>query len=211
MTVDAVVFTHDGGRLKVLLIKRKHEPFAGRWALPGGFVGIEEEAERAVARELLEETGLGGLKFEELGVFDEPGRDPRGRIVSVVFLAMIRRIKQPRGGSDAAEARWVAAYRPPPLAFAHRIILVRARARLRDEALHGLRVFDFLPVEFTLEELQAAYEAILGRKVRGLSKSFLVEKLLRRAKGRGKRGLVYRLRSDAAELLKSHQSLLSRA
>ncbi len=213
--MDAVVFSRDGSKLKVLLVKRKDDPFAGRWALPGGFIDIEEPSREAVARELMEETGIKGLKFEELGVFGDPGRDPRGRIVSLAYLAVARetdRIRPPRGGSDAADAKWFSAYRPPPLAFDHRKILARARKTLREEALYGLRAFDFLSKKFTLQELRRAYEATLGRKISDsvMRGSFVARKLLRRVKSPTKSGrqTLYELRPNASELLELHQCLL---
>ena len=213
--MDAVVFSRDGSKLKVLLVKRKDDPFAGRWALPGGFIDIEEPSREAVARELMEETGIKGLKFEELGVFGDPGRDPRGRIVSLAYLAVARetdRIRPPRGGSDATEARWRPAYRPPALAFDHRLILNRARARLREEATYGLRVFDFLPERFALQELRQAYESVLGRTVSDsvIRRSTVMRKLLRRVKSGAKSQgqALYELRPKGQRLLESHQCLL---
>jgi 8-oxo-dGTP diphosphatase len=107
VTVDAVVFAVAPGSVKILLIKRKYDPFKGQWAIPGGFIGIDEELDVAVARELAEETGLTGVKLEQMRTFGKPGRDPRGRQITVVYMGIITdgfdRIK---GGDDAALARW---------------------------------------------------------------------------------------------------------
>ncbi len=127
LTVDAVWFDH--GRL--LLVRRGRPPFRGQWALPGGFVEPDESVEQAVARELQEETGLRARPYQLLGVYSEPGRDPRGPTASVVFLMQGRR-GEPVGGDDAADARWLPVREATPLAFDHRRIVcdaVRAMAR----------------------------------------------------------------------------------
>jgi len=124
VTVDAVVFTEREGRREVLLIQRKHEPYAGAWALPGGFVEMEETLETAAARELEEETGLHGVSLEQVYTFGDPGRDPRGRSISVAYVGEVDWcIQQPRGNDDAAEARWFPLDALPPLAFDHRAIV----------------------------------------------------------------------------------------
>ena len=131
MTVDVVIVTR-GAEPRVLLIRRKHEPFAGAWALPGGFVDPNERLGDAAARELREETGVAGVDLEQLAAFGDPGRDPRDWTVSVAFLARVdaRRVK-PAAADDAAEVGWHPLAAPPqPLAFDHDKILARARARL---------------------------------------------------------------------------------
>ena len=125
LTVDVVLLTRDGF---LLLVKRKKGPFRGRWALPGGFVGIDERLAEAAARELAEETGLSGLELRQFAAFDEPGRDPRGRTIAVVFLGWLPRRRRPRGGSDAAAARWFSIDRIPLLAFDHADVVACARA-----------------------------------------------------------------------------------
>jgi 8-oxo-dGTP diphosphatase len=131
VTVDTVVVTRER-RPRVLLVRRKHDPFAGMWALPGGFVDQAEGLETAARRELAEETGVRVVKMEQLQSFGDPGRDPRGPTISVVFLARVSTpVRDPEGGDDAAEARWHPLHRLPPLAFDHAKILAFARARLR--------------------------------------------------------------------------------
>jgi 8-oxo-dGTP diphosphatase len=130
VTVDIILVTR-GPRPKVLLIRRKHHPFAGNWALPGGFVDMHETLEAAAHRELREETGLEVKKLEQLYTFGDPGRDPRGRTIAVAYLAVVDRTTlKPFAADDAAEVGWFNLRKPPPLAFDHREILAHARKRL---------------------------------------------------------------------------------
>jgi 8-oxo-dGTP diphosphatase len=131
VSVDVVIVTREK-KPRVLLIRRKQEPFAGMWAIPGGFVEMDESLAAAAARELREETGVEADRLEQLHTFGDPGRDPRGRVISVAYLAQVDAEKvQPRGGDDAAEAAWHDLKRPPPLAFDHEKILACARERLK--------------------------------------------------------------------------------
>ena len=145
VTADVAVFTLRGSELELLVVRRKHDPFAGSWALPGGFVDEDESLEHAAARELQEETGLADVPMEQLGAFGDPGRDPRGHTVTAVYLAVVpRETSRVRAGDDAAEAEWVAVdalhlderRAPSPgktsLAFDHARIVRLALARLRD-------------------------------------------------------------------------------
>jgi 8-oxo-dGTP diphosphatase len=130
VTVDVVLVTR-GRDPRVLLIRRKHEPFAGTWALPGGFVDMDETLEAAAHRELREETGLEVKKLEQLYTFGDPGRDPRGRTIAVAYFAVVGLAKlKPVAADDAAEVGWFSLRKPPPLAFDHRKILAHARKRL---------------------------------------------------------------------------------
>lgn len=135
VTVDAVVFTIRDGKRHVLLIERKHEPFAGSWALPGGFVEMDETLDAAVARELEEETGLKGVALEQFHTFGDPGRDPRGRSISVAYAGEVDwRRAALRAADDAASVRWFPLGALPPLAFDHRAIIeyaVRSRYKER--------------------------------------------------------------------------------
>jgi len=127
VTVDIVILTREE-KPRVLLIRRKHEPFADCWALPGGFVDMDEPLDAAARRELLEETGVHGKNLVQLHTFGDPGRDPRGRTISVAYLAFVN-IKQvkPLAADDAAEVGWFSLARPPKLAFDHKDILAKAR------------------------------------------------------------------------------------
>jgi 8-oxo-dGTP diphosphatase len=124
VTVDAVVFRKTRARLEVLVIERGHPPFAGQAALPGGFVEMDEDLVDAAKRELFEETGLANQKLEQLATFGQPGRDPRGRNVTIVYVGVARgNTHRVRGGDDAARAFWIPARRPGQLAFDHNDIL----------------------------------------------------------------------------------------
>jgi 8-oxo-dGTP diphosphatase len=127
VTVDAVVFARQQARRVVLLVERGRNPFAGSWALPGGFVEMEETLETAVARELAEETGVTGVVLRQFHTFGDPGRDPRGRSISVAFVGETNAaLHAPRGGDDAAAARWFPVDELPELAFDHCVIVEQA-------------------------------------------------------------------------------------
>lgn len=164
VTVDCVVFGLDDADLKVLLIERDREPFAGRWALPGGFVERDETLEQAALRELAEETGVSKLYLEQLYSFGDPGRDPRDRVITVAYYALVRRLDHaPRAASDARAVGWFPASRCPPLAFDHREIVAMARQRLQAKVRYQPVGFELLPRKFTLSQIQRVYEAVLER------------------------------------------------
>jgi 8-oxo-dGTP diphosphatase len=162
LTVDCVVFGFDEGELKVLLIQRDQPPFTGRWAIPGGFVDMEESLEEAARRELQEETGVHNLYLEQLFTFGAPGRDPRGRVVSVAYFALVKlgdhRI---RAATDARDTRWFCVSQAPRLAFDHQEILELALRRLQGKVRYEPIGFELLPRKFTLSQLQHLYEVIL--------------------------------------------------
>ncbi|MGW5762967.1 NUDIX hydrolase [Streptomyces tendae] len=165
VTVDLAVLTLRAGALHVLLVERGQEPYAGRWALPGGFLLPEESAETAARRELAEETGLAdvtGLHLEQLRTYSEPGRDPRMRVVSVAFAALLPNPPEPHVGGDAAEARWVPYDKAEGLAFDHDRILADARGRVGAKLEYTCLATAFCPAEFTLGELQQVYETVWG-------------------------------------------------
>lgn len=132
VTVDIVLLTREA-RPRVLLIRRKQAPFAGKWALPGGFIDMDETLEESARRELKEETGLTVGKLQELGIYGDPGRDPRGRTISVAFWTEVNPAKiQPKAGDDAAETGWFPLHDLPPLAFDHARILKDAKKVIRE-------------------------------------------------------------------------------
>jgi 8-oxo-dGTP diphosphatase len=163
LTVDVVIFTIQESEFRVLLVRRGIEPFAGQWAIPGGFVLEHESLDAAARRELEEETGVKDVYLEQLYTFGDPHRDPRGRVVTVAYFALIAADRTLRSGSDAAEARWHAMSALPALAFDHAKILTYALERLRNKLEYTTVGFQLLPEAFTLSELQAVYEAILDR------------------------------------------------
>ncbi|MEU1695315.1 NUDIX hydrolase [Streptomyces hirsutus] len=205
VTVDLAVFTLRTGVLHALLVERGEEPYAGRWALPGGFVQPDESAETAARRELAEETGLtdvSGLHLEQLRTYSEPGRDPRMRVVSVAFTALLPDAPEARGGGDAAQARWIPYGSVRGLAFDHDRILADARERVGAKLEYSCLATAFCPSEFTLGELQQVYETVWGttldrpnfrRKV--LASAGFVEPVPGAARltgGRGKPAALYR-------------------
>lgn len=164
LTVDGVIFGLDPAGLKVLLIQRDRPPFEGRWALPGGFVEMGETLDAAARRELAEETGLAGVFLEQLYTFGDPGRDPRGRVVSVAYYALVNLHDRPViAASDARNAAWFAADDVPPLAFDHAEVLEVALGRLKGKVRYQPVGFELLPEQFTLGQLQRMYETILDR------------------------------------------------
>ena len=166
LTVDCVVFGFDGGDLQVLLIRRGLEPFKNKWALPGGFVRVEETLDDAARRELEEETGLKEVFLEQLYTFSAVKRDPRERVVSVAYYALTKPADHTTAAStDAAEARWFTVSDIPALAFDHADILDTALARLRGKLTYQPIGFELLPPKFTLTQLQRLYESVLGTDI----------------------------------------------
>ena len=160
VTTDCVIFGYDGKELKVLLIERGIEPFKGCWAFPGGFLNMDEDALAGARRELKEETGLEDAFIEQFHTFSEPGRDPRGRVITIAHYALVK-IQEVEGGDDAAQARWFPIGEVPPLAFDHDRILRMAMSRLKEKIHFEPVGFELLPDVFTMPQLQNLYEAIL--------------------------------------------------
>jgi 8-oxo-dGTP diphosphatase len=165
VTVDIVIFTIQDLRLKVLLIKRGIPPFKGAMAIPGGFIHENESLDAAALRELKEETGVVDIYLEQLYTFGDPGRDPRGRVVTVAYYALIPTGHKLKPGSDASSAEWRDAENLPKLTFDHRKIIDYAVERLRNKLEYTTAGFKLLPEQFTLTDLQSVYEAILGKKL----------------------------------------------
>ena len=166
VTVDIVVLAIRGGRLHALMIRRGGDPYAGAWALPGGFVGIDEDVAAAARRELYEETGVRDVVLEQLATYGAPGRDPRGRVVSVAHVAVVPTQVEARAGTDATAAGWLEV---DPLlrgrnrlAFDHRQILRDAVERVRSKLEYTMLATAFVGPEFTLTELRRVYEVVWG-------------------------------------------------
>ncbi|UMG92688.1 NUDIX domain-containing protein [Nocardioides sp. TF02-7] len=219
VAVDLAIFTIRDGALSVLLVERGEEPFRGHWALPGGFVGPDEDAEQAAWRELHEETGLSQTSaqfsgyLEQLRTYSAPDRDPRMRVVSIAHVALAPDLPDPTAGTDAADARWWvvddllepaedAAAEAPELAFDHHRILLDARERVRAKLEYTTLATEFVAEPFTLPELRRVYTAVWGtppdlgnfrRKVLG-TEGFVVPTDSRgtASEGGGRPALLYR-------------------
>lgn len=163
LTVDCVVFGFDeSNRLKLMLIRRSLPPFQDQWALPGGFIHMDESLDMAARRELQEETGLEDIFLEQLYTFGTPDRDPRDRVVTVAYYALVN-LKEyaVQSSTDASEAAWFPVNQLPPLAFDHDRIIAMAIARLKGKVRYEPIGFELLPKKFTLSQLQTLYETVL--------------------------------------------------
>ena len=187
VTTDCVIFTYEDWKLKVLLVRRGGEPCKGMWAFPGGFLRNDETAEQGALRELLEETALApSSPIVEFGVFSDPDRDPRERVITIAWYALVKP-SEVVGGDDADEAAWFPVDKLPPLAFDHRKIFDAAMERLRRDIHFQPVGFDLLDDEFTIPDLQRLYEAILGVKFdrRNFQRKILASGILEQADGDG--------------------------
>ena len=163
VTTDCVIFGFDGTKLNVLLIQRGIEPFKGRWAFPGGFIKMDETTLEGAKRELYEETGLKDAYIRQFHTFSAVNRDPRERVITVAYYALVR-ISEVKGGDDAAKAEWFSLEQVPSLAFDHDMILRQAMTELRKQIHFEPIGFELLPEKFTMTQIQHLYEAILGVK-----------------------------------------------
>ena len=161
VTTDCVIFGFDSLKLKVLLVERGIEPYKGRWAFPGGFLRIDEDAETGAMRELLEETGLKTAYVRQLHTFSAPQRDPRERVITIAYYALVQ-LSEVKAGDDAAKAQWFSLDNVPALAFDHDLILRTAINELRRQIHFEPIGFDLMDSQFTIPDLQRLYESILG-------------------------------------------------
>jgi 8-oxo-dGTP diphosphatase len=206
VTVDCVVFTIIEQRLSVLLVQRKRAPFKGKWALPGGFIQIEESLENAARRELSEKTGVSDVFLEQLYTFGDLNRDPRERVVTVAYYALVdweTRELRAAGQTGTAGVGWFALRELPELAFDHQRIIDMALTRLRGKLEYTTVGFELLPEKFTLTELQRVYEIILDRpldkrnfrkKMKELEKTLLTKLPEKRMKGVHRPAQLYSFR-----------------
>ncbi len=214
VTVDVVIFSLRGSELQVLLVQRKHWPHQGMWAIPGGFVHMEESLETAARRELAEETGIDdpNIYLEQLYTLGDPGRDPRTRVITVAYFALVASsLLHLQASSDAAAAGWWPAYHLPPLAFDHADILQYAMRRLRYKLEYTALAFQLLPETFTLTELQDAYEHILNERLdkRNFRRKMMAADILSETSfvrgGDHRPARLYRFRPDAVAEVKARR------
>lgn len=166
LSVDAVVFGYEEDKLTVLLVKRKYDPFQGKWAIPGGFVLPEESLEEAVKRELKEETGVEISYLEQLYTFGHPGRDPRGRVVTVAYFGLVKpNVFSLMADTDALDAKWFDIHKLPGIAFDHTAILKTAIKRLQSKLTYEPIGFELLDSKFPFSDLENLYTTILGRPI----------------------------------------------
>jgi 8-oxo-dGTP diphosphatase len=213
VTVDVVVFSLVADDLKVLLVKRKAVPFADMWAIPGAFVRLNESLAEAGTRALVEETGVENVYTEQLYTFGDPNRDPRMRVITVAYFALVPydAIRH-KPGRETAETAWFSMFNLPPLAFDHHEILEYALTRLRYKLEYTAVGFQLLPDIFTLTELQKAYEIILQEKLdkrnfrrKILSAAILEETGQKRQEGEGRPAMLYKYREDAVAEVKTRR------
>ena len=218
VTTDCVIFGYDVDtqKLQVLLIERGIEPYKGRWAFPGGFLKPDENAKAGALRELGEETHMIGNvtkeNLHEFGCFTEPDRDPRERIITIAFYALIRKNPDVQGGDDAKRAEWYNLDDTPPLAFDHDHILARAREQLK-RSIHFEPIgFDLLPEEFTMTDLQNLYEQILDFKFdrRNFAKKMkelgIVTQLQEKKKGKRRESYLYKFNKEQYAEMKKEEN-----
>lgn len=212
LTVDVVIFTLQEEVLQALLIQRAEAPYQGMWALPGGFVRMDETLEEAALRRLNEETGLQEVYLEQLYTYGELERDPRGRVVTVAYYALIPKDQNlPLQSPRISQTRWFAMDELPSLAFDHGEIITYALRRLRYKLEYSAVGFQLLPAEFTLSDLQATYEAILGIKLdkrnfrRRILEANIIEPTEKQRSGEGRPARLYRYREDAVAEVKARR------
>ena len=213
VTVDVVIFSLVEDALKVLLIKRQAAPFAQMWAIPGSFVKIEESLEETAVRALAEETGVTNVYSEQLYTFGKPDRDPRTRVITVAYFALVPHdVISHKAGRDTSDTAWFSISQLPPLAFDHAEIVEYAYTRLRYKLEYTSVGFQLLPDIFTLTELQKAYEIILAEQLdkRNFRRKILAAEILeetgqKKQDGEGRPAMLYRYRDDAVAEVKTRR------
>jgi 8-oxo-dGTP diphosphatase len=205
VTVDVLMMSLRQRDLQILLIKRRSWPYEGMWAIPGGFINMDESLETAAKRELQEETGVQDVYLEQLYTFGDPGRDPRTRVITVVYFALLDSERlQVKAASDAADVGWFSVYELPPLAFDHEQIIAYALNRLRGKLDYTTIAFNLLPEQFTLRELQRVYEIVLHKRLdkRNFRKKILATGILedsgaKKMEGTHRPARLYRFNPEA--------------
>jgi len=213
VSVDVVIFSVRAHDLQALLLRRPMPPFRGRWALPGGFVRAAEALDDAARRELQAQTDVHDVYLEQLYTFGAPRRDPRGRVLSVAYFALVASEVVIHAGSPDLEISWHSISSLPELAFDHGEILRYALQRLRYKLEYTSVGFELLPNEFTLTELQTAYEIVLGKELdkrnfrrRMLEAGILTEtSRYRESEGQGRPARLYRYKKNAVHEVKARR------
>jgi 8-oxo-dGTP diphosphatase len=207
VTVDVVIFTLLERELNVLLVQRKRWPYEGYWAIPGGFINMDESLDSAARRELEEETGVRDVYLEQLYTFGNPRRDPRTRVISVAYFALVSSDTQSiRSSDESTEVRWFPIRRlPGQLAFDHEAILASAMDRLRSKLEYTTLAFQLLPEVFSILELKHIYEQILGEELdkgnfyRKIKDAKVLEDTGLRREGRGRPTSLYRFQRNRGD------------
>jgi len=212
VTVEVTIFALREDSLQVLLVRRGKPPCQGMWAIPGGFIDHDETLRDAAHRTLAEQTGLDDVFLEQLYTFGDPGRDSRGRVITVSYLAVVPLSSVVRyAADDAGRVRWWPIDDLPPLAFDHDDILSYALTRLRYKLEYTAVGFELLPEEFTLSELQSAYEIVLGEELdkrnfrRKILSASVIEPSGSYRAGEGRPARLYRYREDAVAEVKARR------
>lgn len=207
VTVDVVIFTLRNRELYVLLVQRRRWPYEGYWALPGGFIAMHESLEESALRELEEETGVRDVYLEQLYTFGDPGRDPRTRVISVAYFALVRMDEHSlRISDETTDVQWFPVGElPTKLAFDHDRVLSYALSRLRSKLEYTTVAFQLLPEVFSILELKDIYEQILGEKLdkgnfyRKIKEAGVLEETDMIREGRGRPTRLWRFRRDRGE------------
>jgi 8-oxo-dGTP diphosphatase len=213
VTVDVVIFSVRPHDLKALLVRRSAAPFRGRWSLPGGFGRSNESLDDAARRQLQEETDVHDVYLEQLYTFGAPRRDPRGRVISVAYFALVAADVNANAPDEGVEVSWHPVSELPELAFDHTEILRYALQRLRYKLEYTSVGFELLPNEFSLTELQTAYEIVLGEKLdkRNFRRRILEAGILaetsryRESEGQGRPARLYRYKKNAVTEVKARR------
>jgi 8-oxo-dGTP diphosphatase len=207
VTVDVVIFTLRNRELHVLLVQRRRWPYEGYWALPGGFIAMDESLEQSARRELEEETGVRDVYLEQLYTFGDPGRDPRTRVISVSYFALVRAdLHELRVSEESTAVRWFPVHSlPAPLAFDHDTILHYALSRLRSKLEYTTLAFQLLPEVFSILELKDIYEQILSEKLdkgnfyRKIREADVLEETGNIREGRGRPTRLWRFKHNRGD------------
>jgi len=208
VTADIVICTIQNNELKILLVKRGIEPFKDKWAIPGGFVRIHESLEDAAKRELEEETGVKDVYLEQLYSFGDPKRDPRGRVITVAYMALINSEKiKLKAATDVSEVQWFSIKKIPQLAFDHKKILDYSLKRLKWKFEYTTVAFSLLPKKFTISEIQNIYEIVFNQQFdkRNFAKKILSLDILKEEEIKKdvshRPPMLYSLKKDIGEIV----------